>query len=106
MKMDLLKLGVVPLAALMAGCGGKARKGENRPNIIVIMNETLADMPEIWGGRDPDARNRPFGGRRFASDERTLYFGYQYSQSFCYVDGDVSLAGRGVYITGRCSDVD
>lgn len=39
--MDLLKLGVVPLAALMAGCGGKARKGENRPNIIVIMADDL-----------------------------------------------------------------
>lgn len=39
--MDLLKLGIVPLAALMAGCAGKAKKGENRPNIIVIMADDL-----------------------------------------------------------------
>lgn len=41
MKIDLVKLGVLPLTVLMAGCGGNAKKAENRPNIVVIMADDL-----------------------------------------------------------------
>ena len=38
---DLLQLGALPLAALIAGCGGNAKKTEKLPNIVVIMADDL-----------------------------------------------------------------
>ena len=38
---DLLRLGALPLAALIAGCGGNAKKTEKLPNIVVIMADDL-----------------------------------------------------------------